>query len=69
MSSLDMMESDWECGALAQQGMKLWRRARRELGRQFAVGYLGPGMESPAWTPSELPGADEECGYDEDTYS
>jgi hypothetical protein len=61
-----LAEVDWKRRALAEQSIRLWRRARSELGRQFAVGYLGPGMDSPAWSPAELPDdeADEEdCGF------
>jgi len=69
LEGYDLMESDWQRGALAQEGIRLWRRARQELGRQFAVGYLGPGMDSPAWTPGELPGSEDESDYDEDVFS
>ena len=59
-------EVDWKRKALAEQSIRLWRRARSELARQFAVGYLGPGMDSPAWSPAELPddeGDEEDYGF------
>ena len=39
----------------------LWQRARAELGRSYAIGLLGPGMTSPAWSPGEAgaPAADD----------
>jgi len=39
----------------------LWQRARAELGRSYAIGLLGPGMTSPAWSPDEAgaPAADD----------
>jgi len=47
-----------------QRSLGLWRRAQRELGHRYAVGYLGPGMERPVWSPAEL--ADEGDDEDED---
>jgi hypothetical protein len=39
----------------------LWQRARADLGRSYAIGLLGPGMTSPAWSPGEAgaPAADD----------
>jgi hypothetical protein len=62
----ELIETDWQRRALAQRGIKLWRRAREELGREFAVGYMGPGMDCPAWSPRELPDQDnddDDFGY------
>lgn len=52
----EITEADWHREALEEQGVRLWRRARSELGREYAIGYLGPGMDSPAWSPAELEG-------------
>ena len=30
---------------------ELWRRARAELGRSYAIGLLGPGMTRPGVDP------------------
>jgi hypothetical protein len=46
----DLLERKWTGEALDEQARSLWLRARRELGRQYAVGYLGPGMERPIWS-------------------
>ena len=51
---LDRLESDWEREALDEQAATLWRRARSELGRRYAVGFLGAGMRRPVWSPAEL---------------
>ncbi len=40
--------------ALDEQAATLWKRARAELGRRFAVGFLGSGMQRPVWSPEEL---------------
>ena len=37
-----------------QRSVELWQRTRRELGRSHAVGYLGPTMDHPVWSPDEL---------------
>jgi hypothetical protein len=39
----------------------LWQRAQAELGRSYAIGLLGPGMTTPAWSPGETgsPAADD----------
>ena len=30
-----------------------------ELGRRFAIGFLGAGMERPVWSPAALEKADD----------
>jgi len=63
LNGFQMVEGDWQRAALAERGIRIWRRARRELAREFVVGYLGPGMEAPAWSPKEL--SDDSDGNDE----
>lgn len=43
---------------LDRRAAEVWCRARTELAAHFAVGFLGSGMRSPAWTPRELYGPD-----------
>jgi hypothetical protein len=50
---LDALERDRYRSALEHRLHALWRRAREELGRRYAVGLLGPGMARPAWSPDE----------------
>ena len=50
----DRFTADLERSALDEQATALWQRARIELGRRFAVGFLGAGMERPVWSPREL---------------
>jgi hypothetical protein len=45
--------------ALDEQAATLWKRARAELGRRFAVGFLGSGMQRPVWSPEELDDDDD----------
>jgi len=45
---------------LEEDARELWMRARRELARRFAVGYLGRGMTVPAWSPEELDADDDD---------
>src|SRR4051794_25513270 len=47
-------ELAWMREQLDERTATLWRRVRRELGRRYAVGFLGPGMERPVWSPGEL---------------
>lgn len=51
---LDRFEAELDRCALDEQAAALWRRARAELGRRFAIGFLGSGMERPVWSPDEL---------------
>ena len=55
----ERVELDWEREALNAKARELWERARRELGRRYAIGFLGSGMRRPVWSPSELTGDDE----------
>lgn len=59
----DRIASDWEREALEEKAAALWRRARSELGRRYAVGFLGSGMKRPLWSPGQRSGdgnADDE---------
>ena len=50
----ERFEAALDRASLDEQAAKLWKRARAELGRRFAVGFLGSGMERPVWSPEEL---------------
>ena len=58
----DLFERAFTRGVIERRSLALWQRARRELGRRYAVGYLGPEMERPIWSPAEL--ADEDDASD-----
>jgi hypothetical protein len=58
---LDELERSWQRDALQEHAHALWLRARSELGRRFVVGYLGPGMERPLWSPG--PGPDDDIPF------
>ena len=50
--------------ALEEDARGLWRRARIELGRRFAIGFLGQGMTRPVWSPEALePGEDDDVTW------
>ncbi len=55
----EQLEAQWARNALDHKASVLWRRARRELGRKYAVGFQGPGMATPVWSPYELSADDE----------
>lgn len=55
----DRLEATIDRGLLDDQAAALWMRARGELGRRFAVGFLGAGMERPVWSPDELDDEEE----------
>lgn len=55
----DRIDVSIERSVLNEQAQALWKRARVELGRRFAVGFLGAGMERPVWSPGELADEDE----------
>ena len=55
----ERFEAALDRDALDQQAAELWKRARMELGRRFAIGFLGAGMERPVWSPAELEKADD----------
>ena len=50
----EMCFETWEREALDERARALWRRARFELGRRYVVGFLGPDMRRPVWSPGEL---------------
>ncbi len=56
----DRVQADWEHEALQTKAQALWRRARSELGRRYAVGFLGAGMRRPVWTPERLEEEDDD---------
>lgn len=56
----DRLEATLDRGMLDDRAAALWRRARGELCRSFAVGFLGAGMERPVWSPDELDGDEDE---------
>lgn len=47
---------------LEAEAIQLWRRARSELGRDFVVGFMGPGMNAPRWDP-RIPADDDPCPF------
>jgi hypothetical protein len=55
---------EWDRQRLDAQAAALWRRARSELGRRYAVGFLGAGMRRPVWTPEELDGEEPEGDFE-----
>ena len=60
-SAADGFERQLYRSSLDARMCGLWQRARAELGRSYAIGLLGPGMTSPAWSPGEAgaPAADD----------
>lgn len=56
------MELDWDRNSFTGQAVSLWQRVRAELGRDYAVGFLGPGMDRPVWSPAELGDEHEDDG-------
>ena len=60
-SAADGFERQLYRSSLDARMRGLWQRARAELGRSYAIGLLGPGMTSPAWSPGEAgaPAADD----------
>ena len=50
----DRIDVSIERSVLNERAQAVWKRARVELGRRFAVGFLGPGMERPVWSLGEL---------------
>jgi hypothetical protein len=49
----EQMERIFARQALDGEARRLWMRARLELGRRYDVGFHGPEMQHPIWTPSE----------------
>jgi len=62
-TGMEEMERGWTRESLDHRATILWRRARQELGRRYAVGFQGPGMEKPVWSPQDL------VDQDDDEYS
>lgn len=54
VSGFAAIELEWQQEELTDHAVRVWRRARRELGRDYAIGFQGPDMERPAWSPEEL---------------
>ena len=50
----ERFESELDRCSLDERAAALWRRARTELGREYAIGFLGSGMERPVWSPEQL---------------
>ena len=57
--AVERYEPDLEDDALQAVAAELWRRARSELARRYAVGFLGAGMRRPVWSPKELSADDD----------
>jgi hypothetical protein len=55
----ERLEASLDRSLLDDRAAALWKRARGELGRSFAVGFLGSGMERPVWSPDELDDDDD----------
>jgi hypothetical protein len=51
---LSRMVLDGDRAAFTERALELWKRVRAELTRDYAVGFVGPGMERPIWSPSEM---------------
>jgi hypothetical protein len=61
----DRVQAGWERDALQAKAQELWCRARSELGRRYAVGFLGSGMSRPMWTPVQPQDEDDYYSYGE----
>jgi hypothetical protein len=61
----DRVQAGWERDALQAKAQELWCRARSELGRRYAVGFLGSGMSRPMWTPAQPVDDDDDYSYGE----
>ena len=55
----ERFESELDRCSLDERAAALWRRARTELGREYAIGFLGSGMERPVWSPEQLDEGDD----------
>jgi hypothetical protein len=60
----DRLDQSVEREGLEDEARGLWLRARRELARRLAVGFLGRGMTRPVWSPDELE-EDDDDEYEE----
>ena len=59
------MERMFARQGLLAEAHRLRLRARVELGLRFVVGFLGPEMDEPMWTPAgeEVEEEDDEVAY------
>jgi hypothetical protein len=39
---------------LERRAQRLWLIARKELGHEYLIGFIAPGMGEPVWTPQQL---------------
>ena len=64
-SGFERMERMFARQGLLAEAHRLWLRARVELGLRFVVGFLGPEMDEPIWTPAyeEVEEEDDEVAY------
>ena len=53
-------ERVWARQGLLAEAHRLWLRARVELGLRYVVGFLGPEMDEPIWSPQEVETEDDE---------
>jgi hypothetical protein len=53
-------ERVWARQGLLAEAHRLWLRARVELGLRYVVGFLGPEMDEPIWSPQEVEAEDDE---------
>jgi hypothetical protein len=61
---VERMEHMWARQGLLAEAHRLWLRARIELGLRYVVGFLGPEMDEPIWTPTcEVEAEDDEVAY------
>ena len=63
-SGFERMERMFARQGLLSEAHRLWLRARVELGLRYVVGFLGPEMDEPIWTPAyEVEEEDDEVAY------
>lgn len=61
----DRLDQRFEREGLEEEARELWLRARRELARRYAVGFLGRGMTRPVWSPDDLDDENDGDEYEE----
>lgn len=59
----DRLEVQMDRWSLNERAAALWKRARADLGREYTVGFLGPGMERPVWSPEQLDEDEDELPF------
>lgn len=52
-SGFEILEAGWAYDEVVADAKRLWLRARRELGRRYRIGFRGPDMDAPVWSPPE----------------